>query len=235
MNAAVVGACPTVDGNFGDGAVVLNGRDSGTAGSGTAPRGEVIAPEPTTPPCDPTKHICRDEYEVTTPDDKPAAARAVTIRDLAAFRPAEPAQRMEPDGWAVVGLPANFIARAGSQTLRGELLGRSAEVRFTPIQYRWRYGDGRERSTSVPGATWSALRVDEFQSTPTSHVYARRGRVTVGLDVTYTAEYRVGGGAFRAVEGVLVLSAPERAVVVSSADTVLVAEDCRDNPRGPGC
>jgi hypothetical protein len=82
------------------------------------------------------------------------AAQVVTAADVARFLPALGSLHSEPNGWAVVGVPANFWADVRPMTVAGTLLGGPAQVRFTPQVYRWIYGDGSERVTATPGATW---------------------------------------------------------------------------------
>jgi PKD repeat protein len=142
---------------------------------------------------------------------------------------------MEPNGWAIVGLPANFWASASVHTGEGLLLGQPAQVKFTPINFRWNYGDGSVGSSATAGASWTDLGVAEFAETATSHVYNHRGTFTVGLIVGYRADYSFGDQGWRPVEGTVTVSSAPFSVVAATESTVLVAEDCRANPRGPGC
>jgi hypothetical protein len=177
--------------------------------------------------------ICRADYAVTfAGTDIPW--RPITIADLESFSPAPPAITAEPDGWAAVGLPANFVARAQQQVVPGVLLGAPAEVRFTPVAYSWDYGDGTRRMTTESGGTWDALGLAELTPTPTSHTYAARGTVSTSLTVTYAAEYRFLGPSWNPVVGTLDVSTPPLPLVVVTAETMLVAGDCASS-AGPGC
>jgi hypothetical protein len=167
----------------------------------------------------------RDDYSVTR----------ITMSDIARFRPAAPAQLMEPDGWVVVGLPANVFAVAAQQVVPGELLGAPADVRFTPVAYRWDYGDGESATLRTPGSSWASLGLAEFDRTSTSHVYRRSGSYTISLSVVHTAEYRIDGGPFVPIEGTLAAPANDLRITAGSAKTVLVHRDCARNPSGPGC
>lgn len=172
------------------------------------------------------------------PTDAAPGTPGITIRDVASFRPELAALSSEPNGWAVRGLDANILATGGSSVRTGELFGSVAEVRFTPVAYLFDYGDGSAPlSTSTPGATWATLGLDEFDPTPTSHVYTASGTYAVTLLVDYAAEYRIGGaGPFTAIPGTLAIpSAPIEIVVADSAATALVDRDCAADPRGPGC
>ncbi|MCI2959167.1 hypothetical protein MN032_15860 [Agromyces atrinae] len=141
---------------------------------------------------------------------------------------------MEPNGWAVTGLPANFVADAGVDDVTGTLLGAPATVRFTPIGYRWAHSDGPTITSSNGGATWAALGLSDFSTTPTSRTFEERGRYTVDVFVEYSAQYRYGG-AWVPILGSLEVRSDTHTVIVRSAKTVLVDRDCDSSPRGPGC
>jgi hypothetical protein len=159
----------------------------------------------------------------------------VTLRDIASFRPATPGNGMEPGGWAVVGLPANFVAAASVEVVSGTLLGQPADVRFTPVGYRWSHSDGGIVESGTPGATWAALGQREFSTTATSHVYAAPGEYTAALEVVLRADYRFAGSAWRSITGTLEVAGPPQRVLVGEFDTVLTRGDCNTDPSGPGC
>ena len=150
-----------------------------------------------------------------------APAPVVTISDLARFLPASATLHAAPDGWAVVGVPADFWADASAATVSGELLGQAAEVRFTPQAYRFDYGDGSSRTTATAGASWSALGQEELTETPTSHVYRARGAVRAELTVIYSAQYRFAGGPWIAVAGAVSRTTPPQRVLVVVERTAL--------------
>lgn len=167
----------------------------------------------------------RDGYDVVV----------VTMNDIARFRPSPPRQVEEPSGWAIVGLPTNVFAVTGRQVVPGELLGASADVRFTPLAYRWDYGDGDAATLRTPGASWSASGLREFDRTATSHEYRSAGVFTIRLSVVFTADYRIGQGPFVGIPGTLVVPSDDLRVSAGSAKTVLVHRDCGRQPTGPGC
>ena len=160
---------------------------------------------------------------------------AVTLRDIASFRPAQPSDVMEPNGWAIEGLPANFVANASPEVVAGTLLGQPADVRFTPVGYRWVHSDGATVASASPGATWRALGVAEFTPTDTSHAYAESGEYTVTLQVALAAEYRFAGSGWLPIAGTLTIDAAPQRVLVGEVDTVLTVGDCTAYPSSPGC
>lgn len=177
--------------------------------------------------------VSADEDEAAPPSDP--GLPAVTLADLVGFRPTPAVQRMEPDGWMVVGLETNFYSQVGQEVQTGTLLGLPATVRFTPVAWHWDYGDGTARTTAAQGSTWRAAGVQEFDTTPTSHAFERPGSYTIRLTVDFAAEYRFAGAPWRSIAGTLPVAAGELTAVAGTADTVLVGRDCAANPRGPGC
>lgn len=186
--------------------------------------------------CSTTRH---PECVIWSPPGEPATPApgtpAVTLRDIASFRPADPSDVMEPNGWAIEGLPANFVANTRPEVVSGTLLGQPADVRFTPIGYRWVHSDGGTVDSSSPGATWSALGVAEFTPTGTSHVYAASGEYTVTLHVALAAEYRFARSGWLPIAGTLTVDAAPQRVLVGEVDTVLTVGDCTAYPSSPGC
>ncbi|MFD4421447.1 hypothetical protein ACFWN7_08080 [Agromyces sp. NPDC058484] len=204
----------------GSGAGASDETDGSSASDGCTPTGPGYVVCPAAPPAAP---------------GEPTAPVVVTVRDIASFRPAVPGNGMEPGGWAIEGLPANFVAAASVEVVSGMLLGQPADVRFTPVGYRWTHSDGAVVETATPGASWAALGQREFTATPTSHTYATSGEYTVGLAVVLRAEYRFAGSPWRSIAGTLSVAGEPQRVLVGEFDTVLTKGDCTANPSGPGC
>lgn len=159
----------------------------------------------------------------------------VTWADIASFKATLPTVETEPAGWAVRGLPMNPVASASVEVISGTLLGRPAQVRFTPTVFEWSYGDGATRRSSTGGASWSALNLAELSDTSTSHAYAARGDYTLTVSVVLSAEYQFAGSTWRPIAGTLTLPGGSTTISVKTIKTVLVSEDCLRKPRGPGC
>lgn len=177
------------------------------------------------------------QQQASTPDTPavPPTPRIITLSDLASFIPQGVSLSVQPGTWTVVGVETNFIAGAQTHEVSGSLLGRSAEVRFTPAYFDWSYGDGATRSTSDAGASWNALGVKEFSRTATSHVYTAPGGYTPSVTVFYGVEYRWGGGSWISVAGRIPASASASTVTAYTADTVLVTGACTTWRVAPGC
>jgi hypothetical protein len=174
---------------------------------------------------DPTV-VDRDAFGATGP---------LTIVDIRHFHPKAGVAHMEPNGWAVIGLDTNFYSIVAQQVVHGRLLHKPAEVRFTPVAWHWSYGDGHSAVLGTGGGTWASQRIEQFDPTPTSHVYTRKGTYAIALSIDFAAEYRLGAGAWVPVTGVVNLPTNPLQITAGDATTVLVGRDCRQNPSGPGC
>jgi hypothetical protein len=163
------------------------------------------------------------------------APPTVTIQDIARFVPGAGTAGMEPAGWMVVGLPANFFGSAERQVMAGTVLDIPAEVRFTPVSYTWDFGDGQSLESSSPGSSWASLGLPEFSATSTSHTFGEPGAFTIRLTVNFSAEYRFGADSFIPLVGSVPSSTNEIVALAGSAQTVLVGEQCTDSRRGLGC
>ncbi len=168
-------------------------------------------------------------------DDWGVVTLTPTLRDLVNFRPTPGVDHMQPNGWFIRGLDANFYATGGSSVQSGMLLGLPARVRFTPVAWSWTYGDGTRATRGTPGGKWKALGIREFDRTPTSHVYTKRGTYYIDLTLTYRAEYTWGDSNWGPIDGYLYLPANRLRATVGDAKTVLFNEDCARNPGGAGC
>jgi hypothetical protein len=217
-----------VVGHVSDDGVTLTGTEQRPGSGDGSPQGAGDDAPPATdgggPRLDPSAP--RDSYTVTA---------LVTLADIAQFHPTPGTDHMEPNGWMVVGLDTNFYAVASTQVQEGQLLGRSASVRFTPRTYRWAYGDGSSATRAAKGSTWAAQGIAEFDPTPTSHVYRAKGTYTIDLTVGFRAEYRYDSGGWIPIAGTLAVPANRLVATAGDAKTVLVAKDCSANPFGPGC
>jgi hypothetical protein len=162
------------------------------------------------------------------------AIPAITLTDLAQFAPSPVAAFGEPDNLGVAGMPTNFVAAASAHTRSGTVFAIPVTVRFTPVGFDFRYGDGDAATTTTGGRTWSTLGQASFTPTATSHIYRERGTYDASLTVRYTAEVDLGVGWFP-VEGQLSIDGPTQQIRIFEAHTALVARTCVEQPSAPGC
>jgi hypothetical protein len=242
-------SCPQATGTINNGGVDLSaGYESGAGSGGNSNANDSNANDPGDDgPADPQAGgrgipgsgpvpFATQSYTVNCTPGSPCDPNLVVrISDLVSFTPATSAAGMEPSGWTLAGLPTNFFTSASVHTRSGLLLGFPAEVRFTPVGYRWDYGDGSARNSNSGGETWATLRLPEFSETATSHSFRDRATRVITLTVSYGAEYRFAGQGWRTVSGTLAVPADPLPAVVGDAHTVLIDRDCLRSPHGPGC
>ena len=214
--------------------IATNPGTPGTPGTDDSGNFIIVGDEPSSddPPC--LRIVDNRCYiSLTRPED--ALPGTPTLSDIATFRPQVGTAHMQPNGWGVVGIHTNFYATGDAHVVTGTLLGQPASVRFTPIAWHWDYGDGTASTSTSPGGTWAQLGIREFDAAPGSHLYTAKASYTVSLEIEYAAEYQYAGQPWLPIAGTLLLSANDLAITTWNVKTVLVAEDCLDDPSGPGC
>lgn len=147
-----------------------------------------IAWVPTNAPGTPTVVIS----DPGAPPVDPAALAASVLGTV----PLPPIAVGASPGVGLVALPSWFwIDGYDGSTLRGSrTLGLvTVEVEITPQNYRWTFGDGRAIDTTSLGRPYPT-------ESDIQHVYERSsftgGTFDVELAITFTARYRVNGGAW---------------------------------------
>ena len=223
------GQCSSIGAVIDDGGVTVSGTALTPGTPGRTSRGTWSPPPPRDPVLGSAQcevklgGLCRGTSPSKVVAEKTEPTPPQSISDIAQFAPGGSLFVQEPTGWSLPLLPMNVYSTAPAITESGELLGWPIEVRFTPVSYRWDFGDGTTRVSSVPGGSWG---VAQFSATPTSHVFELSGDYRVRLEVTYRAAYRFEGGPFLDIPGEITRSGGERMVDVLSVTPVLVDRGC---------
>ena len=137
-------------------------------------------------------------------------ARAVRSLDL----PASQIWVQPPNGRTLVNFDTNFYTEQPAFDRTVTLLGRRVDLRIWPSQFRWVFGDGFELPSTSPGAPYPDLLI--------THRYLQRGGVRPRVDTTYSARFRVDGGAWHDVDGTVTIPGAPVALRVITATPVLV-------------
>lgn len=116
---------------------------------------------------------------------KPATKTTNTItkrkrnNSVAAFRAMRPLANRSPAGIVQVGQPVSFKTQLSVKLARTTLLGQPVQVRFSPKQATWDFGDSQGAATVTA-----------------RHAYSNKGTYQVTLKVRYAVAYRAVGGAW---------------------------------------
>ena len=153
------------------------------------------------------------------PEDAVAAPPEVTPGlVLTAFRrvplPASELVVQPPGGRTLVNFETNFYTEQGEFTRVVRLLGQRVELRIWPESFTWHYGDGSSEETSSAGSAFPDLEI--------THRYLSQGRVAVSVDTTYAADFRVGSGPWRQVDGTVTIPGEAESLEIVTARPVLV-------------
>ena len=125
--------------------------------------------------------------------------------------------RVQPAGRTLVNFDTNFYAEPEAFERQLTLLGQGVEVRAEPVEFAWSFGDGTTDATESPGAPYPDLEV--------THAYSDAD-VTVepSVDVTYSAQFRVGDGEWQEIPETVTIGGSPVSLRVVEATPVLSGE-----------
>jgi hypothetical protein len=125
-----------------------------------------------------------DEEEV---EEEPGELLVFTREDVQSLLVNSGNLEIQPDqSWVLVGTDTIAMTDASEHVLSTQVLDLDIDVRVTPVQFTWDFGDGSAPLTGTdPGAPWPDHTV--------SHVYREPGVVTILLRTEWDADFRVEG------------------------------------------
>lgn len=141
---------------------------------------------------------CRSPQQVQAA--APGVTRALVQRAFRQVRFAHPRVHVQPEGnVTLVNLATYYQVRwptegfEPAEVATVNLLGRTVRLRPRVVSYTYRFGDGSSLGpTSDAGGTYPSGRV--------RHTYVRPGEVPVSVEVVYSGDYQLGGGAWEPVD-----------------------------------
>ncbi|MCW2854108.1 MAG: hypothetical protein JWM84_3772 [Nocardioides sp.] len=119
-----------------------------------------------------------------------------------------------PDGRTLVNFATNFYTESEPFTRTITLLGQQVDLRIRPSAFGWRFGDGERLTSTSAGSPYPRLEI--------THSYQDRGGVRPAVDTTYSADWRVNGGAWQPVNGTVTIPGAPVALDVVEASPTLV-------------
>ena len=135
-------------------------------------------------------------------DEVPEATQqVVSINDEVSYvfgaKSRTPFAHWSPGGEIEAGLPASFFVELAAGEFAGNLLGRSATIRFEPVTARWQFSDGE---------ILSGFGVDRIFLSP--------GSLSAVVKVRVRASYQFDGGTWQQSDAEIWLSSKELAIPV---------------------
>ncbi len=122
--------------------------------------------------------------------------------------------RTQPEGKTLVNFDTIFYTETQPFTATVMLLGQQVDIVAEPTGYTWHHGDGTSTTTAGPGAPYPSKEITYRYSDADATVRPR-------VDVTYSARFRVNGGAWQDIDETVTITGPETALRVSEAAPVL--------------
>lgn len=124
-----------------------------------------------------------------------------------------------PKGKTLVGLETIFSTKAEPFTRTLTLLGRQVQLKIEPSSFTWLHGDDTTQSTDWPGKPWNSNQpdIDGY----ITHRYEHTGTVRPGVEVTWSAQYRVGNGPWQDVNGTVSRTSPRAELQIVEGEPVL--------------
>ncbi len=160
---------------------------------------------------------CRDPNAVTV------ARKQVTWQDVlsAIRRVGVPAGEVQAPRYTLVNLDTTFYTRPQAIDRTLTIIGYTVDVQVEPTGYTWHWGDGATDTTQTPGQPYPSADVTH------TYVHATKdsGALSLSVDVTYSARYRVDGGAWLDIPDTITIPGPGTPLPIMQASAVLVAED----------
>lgn len=118
------------------------------------------------------------------------------------------------DGRTLVNFATNFYTVQPPFTATATVLEQAVEFRIRPTAFTWHFGDGTSTTSTTPGAAYPDLQI--------THTYADKGEVQAWVDTTYSADWRVGQGAWTPVNGTVTIAGDPVGLTVLTASPQLV-------------
>ncbi|NKG19460.1 hypothetical protein [Paeniglutamicibacter terrestris] len=179
-----------------------------------------------------TTQYCSAEPPTTIPGAEDDIAK-MTLADFRRLNILASIIISQPESFSLRNGNAHMFADAESQNFAVTIFDQNVRVRAIPVSYAWSYGDGATRSFSFPGQPMAQRGFDE--PTTTSHVYTETGDFAVGLTTRFRGEYSTEGGPWTPIPGVANVPSEQITMSVWRTKKILVAENCNEGARTPGC
>jgi len=124
---------------------------------------------------------------------------------------------VQPADKTLVNFDTIFYTEPRPVTLRLTILGQAVDVEATASGYLWVFGDGSTLSTTTPGSPYPAKTV--------VHRYLD-AHLTVSphVETTYTARFRVSGGAWQDIDDTVTTVGPGATLRIAEATPLLSGE-----------
>lgn len=157
--------------------------------------------------------------------DNTDALLAAIEHEWATLTPTPTAATLQPNtGWVYANVPTIALADDATVTHNANLLGTNVQIRATPANFTWGWGDGDTTVTDDPGTA--------YPNQTLTHTYAHQtGDVTVTLATSWNGQYRIGTGQWVNFGTAITSQTPHITLEIRNPHSQLVACDTEGNCR----
>jgi hypothetical protein len=148
-----------------------------------------------------------DEPTDPTPSDIYAAFQKIPMT-------ASPLHIQPPEGETLVNFDTIFFTDPTTIDKQVTVLDATVDFHITVASYTWHYGDDATATTTTPGAAYPHQTI--------VHRYLRKGAMSVSLDTTYQADYRINGGPQQHLADTVTIAGAAQQLTVLTATPHLV-------------
>jgi len=166
------------------------------------------------PSWSPLSTRCFGEAPTAADTPQPRVTPALVLNEIRRIGLPELQARTQPEDKTLVNFDTIFYTEAQPFTATVTLLGQEVDIVAEPTGYTWHHGDGSSTSTSGPGKPYPSKEITYRYSDAHTTVKPR-------VDVTYTARFRVNGGAWQDIDETVTITGPESSLRVSEASPTL--------------
>jgi hypothetical protein len=130
--------------------------------------------------------VCRGATDPA--EGGPVQITEAMVFDAAKQAAPKPVVHVEPKNKSYVNVPTNVYADAASTTSTVQILGQAIQIKFTPSDFNWSFGDGdHQTGAGIKGAKVGSPGAVE-------HTYLRSGNYQITLSRKYDVVFTLPGG-----------------------------------------
>ncbi len=153
--------------------------------------------------------------------------RSLAIQEFYQTQVKVPAPKMHPpDQRTLVNFPNVLWTDFTGYERDTDIQAADVRLKFTPVSYRWNFGDGKTLTTKNPGKPYDpdlTDRVDQVEDQyPVTHRFTDTGKATISVTVVLNGQFSVNGGPWQPITGSIQATSPDVTIDVAQARGQLI-------------
>ncbi|MGH3545148.1 MAG: PKD domain-containing protein [Mycobacteriales bacterium] len=155
------------------------------------------------------------------------SAQSLAVAEFYSTEVRVPAPRVHPgNGLTLVNFPCVYSTDFAGYEQGTDIASADVRLKFTPVSYIWNFGDGKTKTTSVPGEPYDAELTDHVwqmeEQYPVTHRYTDTGNFSSTVTIVFKGEFSVNGGGWQPISGSIQSTSPGSPLDVAEARGELI-------------